>query len=232
MTCDIFIKTYPRDAEWLVYCLRSIQKFVTGFRDIIVAMPEDMDFPLTLEKIVRLPGPESYLYQQVAKLHADCHTDADCILHIDSDSILAIPVTPETFLREGKPVWLYRPLHAGSQEEKAWLHVMTKCLGRAPAWEYMCKSTIMVPRAGYGLFRDFVQKRHGMSLDAYVMNQPCNEFSEYNCLGMFLHTFYPGLCHWRNIESEEGPPPRWERQYWSWGGLTENIRREMEVLLQ
>ena len=33
---DIFIKTYPGDFIWLEYCIRSIEKFVTGFRDIVI----------------------------------------------------------------------------------------------------------------------------------------------------------------------------------------------------
>jgi len=31
-TCDIFIRTYPNDYEWLNYCLESIRKYCSGFR--------------------------------------------------------------------------------------------------------------------------------------------------------------------------------------------------------
>lgn len=32
----IFIKTYPGDFVWLEFCIKSIQKFITGYRKIII----------------------------------------------------------------------------------------------------------------------------------------------------------------------------------------------------
>ena len=41
---DIFIKTYPGDFIWLKYCIRSIEKFVTGFRNIIIVTDSGTEF--------------------------------------------------------------------------------------------------------------------------------------------------------------------------------------------
>ena len=40
LTTDILIKSYPQDYPLLEYCLKSLSKFATGFRQIIVVCPE------------------------------------------------------------------------------------------------------------------------------------------------------------------------------------------------
>ena len=40
MTTDIFIKSYRGDFEWLPGCLHSIQKYATGFRDVVIVVPD------------------------------------------------------------------------------------------------------------------------------------------------------------------------------------------------
>lgn len=230
---SIFIKSWEPDFCWLAYCLRSLQKYARGFHEIVVAIPEQANLKLTLEKVVKVHDPDDgqgYLRQQVHKLNADRHCSGDYILHIDSDTVFREPVTPDTFFRDGKPRWFITPMdRAGKDEKKAWFHVMAKCLQRAPEYEYMRKCTVIAPRWAYAEFRAFIQVEHGMTMEAYVMNQPGREFSEYNCLGMFLHHFHPEKFYWHD-ESKEGIPQPMERQFWSWGGLTPKIREELEAI--
>ena len=40
VSCDIMIRSYWRDFAWLEYCLRSIERYCTGFRAVIVAIPK------------------------------------------------------------------------------------------------------------------------------------------------------------------------------------------------
>lgn len=230
MKVDIVIKTYPPDYPWLAYALKSIQKFATGFRDVIVMHPRAHTLPLTKEKLVPVDYEENYLTQQVAKLYCDNHTDADFILHFDSDCVLQKPVTPETFMRDGRALWYWRPWeHCCEDEKKAWMHVMVKCLRAFPPGEFMRKSTMMIPRFAYAAFREFMQKTHGWPLDAYIANQPAHEFSEYNCIGAYLHQYHHDRISWHN-EIEDGVPEPNERQFWSWGGLTPEIRKELELI--
>lgn len=230
---SIFIKSYPPDFEWMSYCLRSLQKYASGFHEIVVAIPEHANLDLTLEKVVKVHDPDDgkgYLRQQVHKLNADQHCEGDFILHIDSDEVLRRPVTPDTFFRNGLPWWFMTPMATVCPAaRKAWFHVMAKCLQRAPEFEYMRKTTILVPRWAYAEFRAFIQAEHGVSMETYVMNQPGREFSEYNCLGMFLHHFHPEKFYWHD-ESKEGMPEPWERHFWSWGGITPEIRKELEEI--
>ena len=38
VTCDIFIKTCSHDAEYHKYCLASIEKYCTGFRNVVESL--------------------------------------------------------------------------------------------------------------------------------------------------------------------------------------------------
>lgn len=229
---DIVIKSYPPDYGFLSYCLRSIHKFASGFNDVIILLPSSYPLPLTAEKVVLLDVPESYMSQQVAKLNADLHTQASHILHFDSDMLFTDPVTPGFFFKDGKPVWVITPFDEAEDDEKrAWLHVMVKCLREMPKFEFMRKCAIIVPRWLYAEFRSFIEKTHGMTMEAYVMSQPGHEFSEYNCLGFYAWIYHRDAFHWHDT-SVDGVPKWPFIQKWSWikGGV-ENHRDEFELLL-
>ena len=239
MTCDIVIKSYPKDYHWLDYCLRSIQKFATGFNDVIVMLPREAPLPLTKEKVVLLDVPENYLSQQVAKLNADHHTKADYILHFDSDMIFTRPVTPDFFFTNGKPAWAITEWGdmPGKVEMLAWYHVMAKLFLQTPPYEFMRKCAILAPRWLYAELRAFIQDTHGITMESYVMNQPGNEFSEYNALGFLAWLKFRDKFHWHDTEKEGCEWPF--RQYWSHSGMkhegrsgpTSSERLEIERIL-
>lgn len=232
MKVDIVIKSFAPDYGWLAFCLRSIQKFATGFNKVIVMLPRSAPLTLTAEDVVLLDSSESYLSQQVAKLNADHHSEADYILHIDSDCCLTAPLTPDYFFKNGKPIWVITPFDAAPEDEKkAWLHVMVKCLRQMPPYEFMRKNVLIVPRFLYIEFRKFIEQVHGCSMDAYVMSQPGREFSEYNCLGFFAWLKHRDVFYWHDT-TIDGVPEWPFRQGWSWGGLTSKIREELEGILR
>ena len=230
-TVDLVIKSYPADYPWLAYALRSLQKFATGFNDIIVLLPRDSPLNLTLEKVVYLDAPEGYLQQQVAKLNADRHTQADYIVHWDSDMIATAPFTPDIFFHNGKPVWTVTPVEAaGNDAVKAWLHVMVKCLRSMPPYEFMRKCAVIAPRWLYSEFRVVIEATHGMTMDAYVMNQPGHEFSEYNCLGFFAWLKHREALHWHDTTKDGVTAWPW-KQFWSYGGIAQS-KAEIETILK
>lgn len=232
MSCSIFVKSYPQDYQWLGYCLKSIEKFCTGFHEIVVAIPRSHPLPLTKEKILLLDVPETYLSQQVTKLNADHHCEGDFILHVDSDCVFVKPTTPEDYIKNGKPDWWmadWDSINDGGKTKKAWFHVMAKCLQDCPQYEFMQRVDVCCPRDLYGEFRAFIERTHGIPMDAYVMNQPGHEFSEYNTLAQFCHTYHHDRFNWIDV-SENKPEPS-VRQYWSWGGLTPEIEKEINETL-
>src|ERR1700741_2957188 len=99
MKVDIYIRTYKNDLGWLQYCLRSIHKYVTGYRKIIVCIPENQvsllnDF--NLQNVITCPiYKNDYIGQQVSKLLSYKETDADYILFVDSDVCFSKPTNME-----------------------------------------------------------------------------------------------------------------------------------------
>ncbi len=250
-TCDIFIKSFPKDYEWLSYCLRSIGKFCSGFRQVVLVVPKDGTRPFTdlrlhdkflplsagdipIHLLSRQEYGDGYMEQQVVKLSADTWSDADYILHLDSDTIFTLPVTPKTFMEGGKPRWIITDFtNATPDEKKAWMHVLAKWMGKPSQFEFMRTHPFMFPRWLYEKIRQFCFRTHGMTLDKYIMSQPGHEFSEFNCAGAYAYEFHRDKFSWFN--TSENPPETWPKgtvsQKWSWGGLKPEIREEWEKIL-
>jgi hypothetical protein len=242
--CDIFIKTYPEDYEWLKYCMRSIDKFCTGFRRIAMMSPyKDCPRPEPMVKRDHLfvlgvdsdrdPG---YLWQQSVKLHADQHTDADFIIFADSDCVFTKPVTPADFIRDGKPVWVMKPMsEAREDERKAWAPVIEKFMGHYPERHMMVRHPFIVPRSVLPEMRQFCKYRHGVELSDYIMAQAVPgqplalTFSEWQCLGAFAFEHQHDKFTWVH-EKDAGEPC--VHQEWSHGGLTDAIRAKLEQILK
>lgn len=234
MTACLFIRAYKPDFGWLVYTLRSIQKFATGFSEVIIVVPEGQETELshlTAETVIPVfDGQPGYMGQQCDKLNADKHTQAEFVCNLDADCVFTQPVTPQDFMVNDKPRWLMTPWKDCMDAKKAWFGVMAKCLQEAPEHEFMRRHGIMVPRWAYAEFRGFIEKTHGVPIESYVMNQPGNEYSEFNTLGFWLWLNHRDKIAWHNT-SEMGVPPNPLNQEHSWSGLTDEIRVKLEAIL-
>lgn len=215
MTTDIFIKTCNHDVPYHKYCIQSIDKFCTGFRDTVVLNDEH---------------PRGYLWQQVCKMYADTKTNADMILVTDSDTLFNQPVTPESFMRDGKPIWIHTPwtpemlAHSGTA---TWKRVMTEFFGIEPPSEFMRRQPFMFPAAVLGTLREFCIAKHRVSLDEYIMNQKA--FSEWNVLGFHCWLHHRDLFHWVDSSVDE-LPPLLVKQFWSHDPIEKNLP-EMQTIL-
>lgn len=241
MTASIFIKSYPPDYGWLSYALRSINKFCHGFSEIVVAIPEGSDLPLTQERVVKIPEPaeHNYLWQQCCKVSADKHCKGDMIVYFDSDAIFTKDVYafdsiegPSPFVTDGKPLWLMTPMAevtAGDKNAHAHATSMRNFSGVEPEWEYMRRLAQMIPRWANAALREFCWDRHKTSFEAWAMAQPFRGVTEFNHFGQLLHAEYPNFFHFH--DTRFGVPESFVNQRWSWGGLTNEIRQEIESIL-
>lgn len=219
MTCDIFIRTHSKDAAYHEKAMASIEKYCSGFRDVVVINQDDGNARI------------GYLKQQIDKCHADLHSDADFFFMIDSDTIIKQPVTPETYMREGKPLWLFTPFdqamlaHHGT---KAWFDVMTEFFGGLePHAEFMRRQGFMVPRNLLSNVRNFCKVAHKKSLEDYVMSK--GRFSEFNVLGAYAHRFMTGSFHWIDTSKDELPELTLV-QFWSHDPIEKNIEEINRIL--
>ena len=203
-TTDIFVKTCLHDRDYHQYCLRSIEKFCTGFRNTVVIEGEH---------------PRGYLQQQVVKLHADQHTDADFILVTDSDTLFNQPVTPESFMVDGKPIWLHTPWTPEMRAVVPWFDPMQRFFGEEPPAEFMRRQPFMFPRIVLQTLREFCLSKHGRHIGDYIMDS--KSFSEWNILGYHCWKHHHDLFHW--VDTSKDPLPELRvYQAWSHDPLEKN----------
>lgn len=233
MTTDLVIKSYQNDFEWLKYALRSIQRFATGFRKVIVIVPRDQNPPTGVSEQVFYVHEygSGYLFQQVMKLHADGFSDAEFLVHLDSDTIFTRPISPDLIIADNRrPLWLYTPYASlGNDESQLWKGVTEKALMRPVENEFMRRHAFCTPRWALEGFRKWFWEMHGMSLERYVMTQPAHEFSEFNCLGAWLWFYHREKIEWINTDENMGTT--FVHQHYSYGGLNDDIRANIERAL-
>ena len=221
MTTDIFIRTYEKDIPWFNYCLKSIAKFATGFRKVIVCIPEGQQHllsHLTSEKVVTCPVYKNdYNGQQITKLSAWTYTDADYILFIDSDCIFNEDVCPEDYIIDGKPILIKENFERLKENEGCYARkkTLSELFGFDVEFEYMRRN---------GLFyrRDTLK-----NLFIRLPITEDNVISEFNVIGIYCDKYE----HDKYTILEAGVdkiPDNKVRQFWSWGGLSDDIKSELE----
>ncbi len=238
MKVSIFIKSYPGDYAWLGYCLRSIQKFVTGYHEIVVVLPTGHGLPLTKERIVfvdewvcaQLPGAPSpgYYHQMFIKLTSDLYCpDADYIFIIDSDCVFNRPFDLSEMFKDGKPMLLRRPWKDAG-DGVIWKQPADEALGFVTHYDTMACHPFIYRRQDVANVRQYIEDHHGMKLEDYIKN--CDRFIEFVTIGNYILKFHPDA--YSVVDYGHGDAyPRPLIQNWSWGGLNDQLRQKLEKLV-
>lgn len=239
---DIYIKSWQRDHELLNLLLKSIHKFVTGYRNIIIESENSpvLCWPAGIKDRVRLieckdekPG---YLYQQKKKLECHQHSDAPYFLWVDSDCCFNRPVDVSEFFVNGKTKWRYTPLDlARPDQSSTWVPVMRKFIGQEPTVELMREHPTLVPRWLLDEVNTFCRYKHGMTIGEYAMAQadPQNDlalnFSEINCAGFFAWTFHHDRFEW--VPDDKATPCLVQGHTWAGAErIQQDIEKYREIL--
>ena len=238
MICDIFIRTYIKDLEWLDFCVRSIRQFCSGYRDLIIVYPEGDDecgkFSET-SFAVKPVNPNGYVDQQYFKLTADtyCKPDATHLLMLDSDCFAYEAISPETYMQNGKI--LFPITHKSSPRVSECHHFIETCekiLNREVEYEFMRKQPFLLQTKDLQSFRKWFDKTQSVDLKSYL--SVCKEgdsFSEYNVIGAYLYYIQQSKdYHFYDHDSGacfDNPM----LQSWSYGGLTEDIVNKYNTYL-
>lgn len=240
MTVSIFIRTWRRDRFYADYLLRSLAKFAWGFHEIVVAIPthdephfRNTDFHSA--KVVWDDEPaddRGYMRQQISKCYADERCTGDFIVFLDSDCFLNRPLwATELFSKGGKPISLIRHW-ADAGSALPWKPIVEKFLKFIPCFETMCTHPAVIDRRVFPLFREYAKATHHKSLADYILEQPGNCFSEFNCLLNFAMQFTPYLQDWRIADPLTDGFPRAFTQRWTWGKTgVEEFATEYEKIL-
>jgi hypothetical protein len=246
---DIFIKTYHKDFVWLQFCLASIQKFATGFRHVVIITDAEKGHMIPYAwlwsqcKVRYIPLPKTaptnpdvsvaYLAQQAVKLNWFRYSDADAVLVLDSDWMLTVPTTPESFMQDGKFYWCYRDWK-NAETAQHWQQPV-EALMKCPAeYEAMAVAGFILTREATLGLKNYLCQLHGTQeiWDIFV-KQNVRNASEFNMFGIWVLHFskeYKHLVH--------GPNQDFQllhnstiRVSWSWGGLGEEERAQRQKIL-
>lgn len=235
---SILIKSWRGDREWLSYCLRSIEKMCSRFKETVVVLaeidrPHFDQFDFHGARVVWIDEPDNgrgYIQQQLVKLHADEYVDSDFIFYIDSDCFITAPLKPEDFLPNGKPICLIRHW-ADAGSAAAWKPIIQKFLTFEPCFEGMAALPFIIDRRVLPLLREYAKATHGISIDEYALAQPGNDFSEFNIMSAFSQKFTPYMYDFRIADPERDGFPRVLTQKWSWGHELDKYKDDYERIL-
>lgn len=209
MITAIFIVTYAKDFPFLKYCLRSIDKFATGFTYVGLLVPnQDKGAALLLatENCKNVPikifgGEEwekkGFLWHMAQIMRADewCD-DVDFIAHFDPDCVFTAPVTPGTFIKDGKPVLQYEKFSSIGHRHPGvlqWQENTQRCLPFDVFYETMRGHPEIYHHALYEEARRKVELKTGLPIDYYIQqgrNGYPQDFCEFVTLGnVAMHDF-------------------------------------------
>jgi hypothetical protein len=242
---DIFIKTYHKDFVWLQYCLKSIQKFATGFRNVVIIsdndghkIPNEYLIPHCEVFYVDIPQKQptyvehgiGYLWQQNIKLNWIEYSDADSVLVIDSDEIVTQAITPDSFKKNNKFVWNYK-LWSEAGNTIRWKESTDFLIKMNTEYDAMVISGFVFQRDTTIALKIYLCSIHDTTniWDIFVKYN-MKTASEFNIFGSFIREF--NRCEYTAITdySIENCINFSIRKYWSWGGLSkeeEDIRNKI-----
>ena len=208
---DVVIRSYFRDFHWLQLALASIHAFLRGYRQVLLIIPESsadrwkeslIPNGLPLRLVTCEDYIDDYLGQQVSKLYADEFTDADYLVHLDSDCVFVRPtVVWQDLFREEKPIHIYRNRSIRPTID-GWRNSIPIVLGINTNREFMVTLPAVYPRKIYVELRQFVMIRHGLKLSSLVLAQRPDQFSEFSVLGAYAFEYMQYYFTWIEAETE------------------------------
>lgn len=232
MTTDIFIRTCSKDLQWLVLAIKSIRERVTGYRDIVVTSPAPVADRISKAIGIRVigvrPFHDDYVGQMHTKMMATKYTDADVICFWDSDTMAAEHISLDGLLFADGRLIMHQVPYAGlSDGSQVWLPIAARAMGFQPEFESMRRMPLAYYRDTVINCVSHIEKVHGMPLEAYVRRCPPRSFIEFNCLGAWAYLNEYDRYDFRVDETEVAEWKKKVRQFWSWGGFTEQVIDEL-----
>lgn len=209
---DIFYKSYAKDFKLLQYSLMSLSKYVSGYRNVVVLIPENekhlFDTTNLFDNIIIHYISEYgnlYLFQQVCKLNAYLYSDAECFLFADSDCIFNKPTNLQEFIKD-KPEILYTDyLKVG--DAQCWRQPTEDFMHMPVRYEFMRRLPLTYHRSTL----ENIAKENP-NLEHTIMNS--QRFSEFNVIGAYAFEYEKEKYSFVNTDNWEYTDPI-STQLWS-----------------
>lgn len=227
---SLFVRSYPNDFEWLKYSIRSMEKNLHGIDETVLVVPVSNDdlpteFKQFFDRIFFTQEThEGYIAQQLDKVRAYKYCKFDNILFSDSDCMYFEPFGASSLLTNDNKVILYKTKYSSlSGDVLVWQNITERSTGIHPKFEYMrCLPIMHKAVTCFELDNNYIFK-------TYVSSLQDRSLSEFNALG--VHAEETELRNqYEFLDTDERLPERKTKQYWSWGGITPEIREQLESI--
>lgn len=185
---EIVIVTFVRDFSYLEYCLKSIDKFATGFEVVTILIPQkdlaqmlepsfrwNIKHPVRIKTFDEWPGA-GFLHHMFAVMTTDDWKTGKSgyCAHIDADCVFTEPVTPQDYMRDGKPMLRYEEfdsLCARHPAHMEWFNCTSQCLPFPVKYETMRAHPAVYHVDTYARARERIREKTGEEVDTYIRRQ-------------------------------------------------------------
>lgn len=220
---DIVIRSYYRDLAWLRLALASVDLFATGFRRVVVVFPSatwsrvDLPTALPVGPAVCLRAcpdhRDDYLGQQITKLYADRYTDADVIVHLDSDQVFVAPCDLRSRLFDGSRPRICVDTSGRRPVVDGWRRFPETFLRRPIPYDLATPLPLTLHRRVHAGLRAFCRRTHRMSIAEYARRTPTDRFCELALLRAYALLTEATKYSWMDLRG--GDPVPECRTFWS-----------------
>lgn len=243
-TLGIVLRTWKMDARVGMTALRAIVQLVPTASytvDVLIITDEDSAaivkdhlnsatskgwFASATPKLVVEPVflKNGHIQQKYSKLTADLHTDAEYIMHIDSDVRFHTWNEHCFFGRDHRPLLEYAPWEFLPKGVRQWQNGSEVLLGVSVDFEFSRSNQHVYPRALYKQLRERVEETQGVPFKTVFIERPlvgtashlhAERFaninsrallvSDFNLLGGQIHYFAPELMHEIDVSKPRDP---------------------------
>lgn len=221
----LFLRSYIKDFQWLHHSVASMEKNLTGITDTILAVPARTPIPKNIanffNKIVidKTEHQDGYIDQQISKLKAHQYTNCEHILFSDSDCIYYKPFDANCRLKENKVILPYTPYAELDDNARMWQGITSRLLNKVPLNEYMRCFPILHHREVLAEVSPIIIPK--------AKNLTDRSISEFNCMGLWADLYHQDKYLFLPTNNNTFPNTK---QYWSWGGITPEIAKEIQQL--
>jgi hypothetical protein len=240
---DLFCKTCAKDAAWFKYMVRSVERFASGFRKLVVV--DDLRPNLSDEGLIQLikkmeetagetgvivdvePIPPwdpafgfdtqqrlEYFWASAVKTRWPEFTDADAVVWIDSDSVFTRPITPVWWFEGERPIWWRVPWTESKDGCAAWKAGVDHLFGVDSQSENMCVSAGLATRHATLALQGYIKEKFGQSVAAYYLDPSHGKLGEFSMVGGYLE--HVDACGYVVKHPRDLGEPWPVRQFWSW----------------
>ena len=224
MSTSLFVRSYPKDFEWLKYSITSMNKYLTGIDKKVLVVPWKTTIPKEIESFFdvvvesyQYEKMDGYVAQQFDKLDAHRYVNTDYILYSDSDCIYTAPFDVSSMFNPLPVLGMTPYTQLEGSDGHMWKSITENLIGFPVSHEFM-RTFPIIHRT------DTVREFAKAYPDLYKRVRGRN-VSEFNLLGAFAFNENHPYHFTEDV-------PRYPcHQFWSWSGLTEEEKKTIEGYL-